>query len=244
MVTKNQITGGGFQDALGNPLANGYMLFELSQDAQVNGTTQIAAGFVVKVPLDGSGNIITSTAQSVWPNDVLSPTGTFYNVSVYSALGQLVWGPNPQQVLSSPSPFDIGVWVPTSVNVGLGNSGGFPSSSVVDNIASFSNTTGSLKDSGVDVLDVVLRSSNNQFGNTIQTFGLTGSGEVQASNNGLTFINTSLATVAEIDTATGLGTFANLRVNQTPAATATTSDHSIPINCNGTTYFIRLSTTP
>jgi len=123
MATKNQVSGGGFQDALGNVVANGYMLFSLSQDSQVNGSTQIAAGYTVKINLDSSGNIITSPAQYVWPNDVLTPNGTFYNVSVYSAVGQLVWGPNAQQVLSSPSPYNVGAWIPAAVNIGLGGGG-------------------------------------------------------------------------------------------------------------------------
>jgi hypothetical protein len=131
MATKNQIVGGGFQNAIGAPLANGYILFELSQDAQVNTTTQIAAGFTVNIPLDASGNVVTSPVQSVWPNDVLSPAGTFYNVSVYSANGQLVWGPNAQQVLSTPSPFVIGTWVPASVNLGAGGGGSLNTVSIV-----------------------------------------------------------------------------------------------------------------
>lgn len=282
MSTKNQLSGGGFQDALGNPLALGYLLFMLSQDAQVNGSTQIAAGFTVKIDLDSGGNITSSPAQSIWPNDVLSPAGTFYLVSAYSANGQLVWGPNAQQVLSSPSPYNIGVWVPSIVNVGLGVSGfllletngtanglqtklnlvsstnislvddgtgditigTFPTTSVINNIPSFVNTSGKLQDSGVDANDIVLRSTNNQFGNTIQTFGLTGSGEVQVSNNGITLIDTSLATVATIDTATGTGTFSALATSQTPASSSTATDHSIPIVCNGVTYYMRLSTTP
>lgn len=284
MATKNQITGGGFQDALGNILANGYLLFELSQDAQVNGTTQIAAGYTVRINLDSSGNVATSPAQFIWPNDVLSPNGTFYLVSAFSTIGQLVWGPNAQQVLSTPSPYNIGVWVPSSVNLGLGGGGGAsillqtngaangsqtklnlaagtniqltddgigdvtirttPLTSVANSIVSFSNTTGTWHDSGVNANDCVLRSSNNQFGNTIQTFGLTGSGEVQVSNTGITGINTALATVFTIDTTSGIGTFGSLATKQTPAATATASDRSIPINCNGTTYYIRLSTTP
>lgn len=36
----------------------------------------------------------------------------------------------------------------------------------------------------------------------------------------------------------------SLQVDQTPAATVTASDHSIPINCNGVTYYMRLSTAP
>lgn len=121
MATKNTLSGGGFQDSLGNPVSNGYMLFVLSQDAQVNSTTQIAAGYTVKINLDSNGNIITG--QSIWPNDVLTPNGTFYNVSVFSNVGQLVWGPNAQQVLSSPSPFNVGAWIPAAVNIGLGGGG-------------------------------------------------------------------------------------------------------------------------
>lgn len=36
----------------------------------------------------------------------------------------------------------------------------------------------------------------------------------------------------------------SLRIDQTPTATLTLSDASIPINCNGTTYYMRLSTLP
>ncbi len=282
MSTTNALTGGSFQDSLGDLLVNGYLIMQLSQDAQVNGTTQITAGSKIRINLNSSGSVSTSPNQSVWPNDVLSPSGTFYIVTAYSANGQLVWGPNPQQVLSTPSPFDIGAWVPAAVNVGLGGSGTLvlktngannssqtllnltnvqninltdlgsgdisigtnPTISVVNNVPSFVNTTGKLQDSGVDALDIVLRSSNNQFGNTLQTFGLTGSGEVQVSNTGITVINTSLATVATIDTATGTGAFSSIATSQVPSASATASDHSIPIKCNGVTYYIRLSTTP
>lgn len=116
MAALNQLTGGAFQDSLGVVLASGYLLLELSQDAQVNTSTQVVSGYIVRISLDANGNVATSPAQLVWPNDVLSPAGTFYNVSVYNAQGQLVWGPNAQQVLSSPSPFNIGTWVPGSVS--------------------------------------------------------------------------------------------------------------------------------
>lgn len=116
MATKNQLAGGAFQDCLGNVLANGYLVMELSQDAQVNGSTQVVSGYKVQIQLDGSGNVKTSPAQSVWPNNVLSPASTFYIVSAFTQNGQLVWGPNPQQVLGSPSPYDIGAWVPGTVS--------------------------------------------------------------------------------------------------------------------------------
>ena len=121
MSTKVQIIGGAFQDPAGNPLANGYLLFELSQDGLVNGSSQIAAGREIKITLDTNGNVVASPAQYLWPNDVIIPINTFYTVSAYTSSGQLVWGPNSQQVLSSPSPFDITAWVPASVNLLQGN---------------------------------------------------------------------------------------------------------------------------
>ena len=93
--TTNQITGGSFTDSDGNILTNGYLLFKLSQDAVVNGNTLVCSGSVIKVPLDSNGNIITSPVYKLWPNTVLNPSDTFYLVSAYSAIGQLVWGPNP-----------------------------------------------------------------------------------------------------------------------------------------------------
>jgi hypothetical protein len=120
-ASKVQLSGGAFQDALGNVVANGYIIMQLSQDAQVTGASpeiQITAGRTLKINLDSSGNINASPAQSVWPNDVLTPANTYYIVSVYTAAGQLVWGPNSQQVLSSPSPYDVGAgWSPARVNI-------------------------------------------------------------------------------------------------------------------------------
>lgn len=116
MSSKVQLIGGAFQDPAGNALANGYLLMSLSQDGSVNGGSQIAAGVELKITLDTGGNVDVTTAQSVWPNDAISPANTFYMVSAYTAQGQLVWGPNPQQVFSTPSPFPLGSWVPQSVS--------------------------------------------------------------------------------------------------------------------------------
>jgi hypothetical protein len=119
--TKVQLIGGAFQDCAGNALANGYLLFVLSQDGVVNGSTQIASGREIKISLDSNGNVVTSPAQYLWPNDVIIPSDTFYTVSGYTSAGQLVWGPNAQQVLSSPSPYSISAWIPGTVNQLQGN---------------------------------------------------------------------------------------------------------------------------
>lgn len=116
MSTKIQLSGGSFQDVGGSPLANGYLSMSLSQDGQVNSDAQIAAGYEITITLDSSGSVDTTTPQYVWPNDAITPVNTFYSVSAYSEDGQLVWGPNSQQVLSSPSPFDIGAWIPGIVS--------------------------------------------------------------------------------------------------------------------------------
>lgn len=121
MAAKVQLTGGNFQDALGNPLAGGYLEMVLSQDAATTDQKEVAAGYTVRIELDNTGNVVTSPAQSVWPNDVLLPSGTFYNVSGFNANGALVWGPNAQQVLGT-SPFNVGTWVPGSVNLTSGSS--------------------------------------------------------------------------------------------------------------------------
>ncbi len=118
-----QLTGGNFQDAESNPLALGYMTLVLSQDAVTNTNEQVAAGRVIRIPLDSNGNVVTSPAYSVWANDLLSPAGTFYAVTAYTQAGQPVWGPNYQQVLSTSPPFNVGSWIPNNVNTSTGTSG-------------------------------------------------------------------------------------------------------------------------
>jgi len=116
MSSTNNVTGGLWQDTEGNLLSNGYLLFELSQDCIVNGTTMVCAGFVINVPLDINGSVVSSP---LWPVDLLTPLypnlPLFYTVTAYSALGQKVWGPFPQSVLSTPSPYNIGLWIPGKV---------------------------------------------------------------------------------------------------------------------------------
>lgn len=114
MSTTNQIVGGSFKDIESNVLSNGYLIFELYQDEVVNTTTLICSLRTIKVNLDSTGNVPAST-YSLWPNDLISPANSFYLVSAYTAQGQLVWGPNPQSVLSTPSPFNLNAWVPGEI---------------------------------------------------------------------------------------------------------------------------------
>ena len=111
MAFPNTVTNGNFQDSLGNVVANGSVTFQLNQDAVVNTDTLICSDYEISYPLNQFGDLFTGDS-TLWPNDILTPLGTFYIVKVYSANGQLVWGPNYCQILSSPSPFDVGVLVP------------------------------------------------------------------------------------------------------------------------------------
>jgi len=112
MSSVNQIVGGKFQDSLGNVAANGTIEFELSQDCTVNTSTLVCGGRKMTISLNSSGSIPSSPTYSVWNNDQLTPSTSLYLVRVYSAQGQLIWGPNAVQVLSTTSPFDIGAWIP------------------------------------------------------------------------------------------------------------------------------------
>jgi hypothetical protein len=116
MAINNQIIGGGFTDSSGNPLANGYLVFQLCQDEQSPTPGQIAAGRKIQVNLDSTGNVPASPAVFMFANDSLNPANSYYTVWAYTSVGQLVWGPQQQQVLSSPSPFNLSNWVPNSIS--------------------------------------------------------------------------------------------------------------------------------
>ena len=84
-----------FTDANDNPLANGYALISMSTDVQSSGG-QICAGAAERVTLNASG--VMSAVPQVWPNNELSPIGSTYILSAYTADGELVYGPEPVTV--------------------------------------------------------------------------------------------------------------------------------------------------
>lgn len=114
MAGNLQIQGGGYQDNGGNPLANGYLTFQLSHDAQYQtGGVQIVGGIAQRVQLDGNGNVPTSPAAFVYSNDVLAPAGTYYIVNAYKSDGTSAWRATQRWTLSSsPNPLSLGTVVP------------------------------------------------------------------------------------------------------------------------------------
>lgn len=81
--------GGPWMDPAGNPLANGYLIVYLVQDAASSGT-QICAGKHIKIILDSGGNFPISVTLT--PTTGMNPP-TKYIVSAYTAQGEPSWGP-------------------------------------------------------------------------------------------------------------------------------------------------------
>lgn len=112
---KVQVIGGPFQDALGNPVSNGFLLFQLQHDCVVTGTGQVVGNVAVRVPLDINGNIqgtVVGNPVFMWPNNLMLPN-TNYLIWLFDASNRLVWdNPQSQQILSSPSPFNVNAWTP------------------------------------------------------------------------------------------------------------------------------------
>ena len=107
-MAKRQISGGNFQDSLGNPLNGGSVTFRLSTDAVAVGT-QVAAAILTTAVLDASGNI--SGTVSIWPNDQLTPVDTVYRIVAYTAHGPAVWK-SENVIPSGIGAFDIGTLTP------------------------------------------------------------------------------------------------------------------------------------
>lgn len=105
MPSKIAITGT-WQNVDGNPLANGYLLMHITDDAQIPTVGQISSLIKFKVTLDANGSILGTV--NIWPNNVLNPATTQYVVQAYSAAGQFVW----QKTLPIPNtsnPFNFNV---------------------------------------------------------------------------------------------------------------------------------------
>jgi hypothetical protein len=108
------IQGGGFQDCLGNPIANGRLIISLSQEAldTLSESILVCPLEEVSYPLDASGNIVTTDTPLVWANNNLTPTTTYYMARVYTAGGQLAWGPNAVYAIVSGGVVSISQWTP------------------------------------------------------------------------------------------------------------------------------------
>jgi hypothetical protein len=110
MSGKNQIDGGAFQDMEGNTLAFGFITMQLSQEcSETVDPGIVGSANTITIPLNAQGNIAGTV--SVWPNNQLTPSTSFYTVNAYTYQGVQAWS-SPQNVTvpSTPSPYNVGNW--------------------------------------------------------------------------------------------------------------------------------------
>lgn len=79
-----------YQLADTTPVANGYLIVNLSKDCTAS-TGPIGSKVKVKVLLDQNGEV--SGAPQFWRNEDLNPDDSYYIVVVYTAIGERVAGP-------------------------------------------------------------------------------------------------------------------------------------------------------
>lgn len=203
MPTKVQLTGGNFQDAAGNVLANGYLKMSLAFDANISGVGLVASGVEITIQLDGSGAV--QAAQYVWGVDQMSPVNNYYRVTGYTAAGQPAWGPNNQQVTGNGGTFDVGTWTPNTVinwtppiqPLTIKTNGTVNGSQILLNLAAGANT--SITDNGSGTVTIAV---SGITGITLKTNGV--------NNGSQTTLNLAAGTgIALVDNGTGTVTVTN-----------------------------------
>jgi hypothetical protein len=112
-VPQIPVSGGSFQNISGNPLANGWLEFELSHDVQdTTLSAQVVGGITLKILLDNNGN--AAADQTIETTDTMNPTA-YYTVMAYNSDGTRSWkAPQYVSVPSSPSPFNLGTIIPSN----------------------------------------------------------------------------------------------------------------------------------
>lgn len=124
-MSLNRISGGLFRDFEGTPLSSGYLIMELSHDEQDTAAlAQVVAGLKIRVPLDNNGNI--AGVVNVEVNSTLLPANSYYIVNAYRNDGTKAWkAAQFVQVPASPTPYNVGNWIPTNPpGSGFGGGGG------------------------------------------------------------------------------------------------------------------------
>lgn len=100
---------GHFIDNQGNPLAKGYLEFNLSSDALPldNSSLMVTSLETITIPLDSNGDVVTSPQYTLWPNNTFNPPGTYYTLKAFTAQGELVYGPEYGHIYNFTNPFSL-----------------------------------------------------------------------------------------------------------------------------------------
>jgi hypothetical protein len=118
MSNQITITNGAFQDAQGNKLALGKIVLQLSNDAVATAVNQqVTANVPIVITLDSGGNIPAST--KIWSNAELTPVGTSYTVTAFTASGAQAWLTAQNWVFTQAggSTVDVGTLIPVGSSV-------------------------------------------------------------------------------------------------------------------------------
>lgn len=103
------------QDPEGNVVANGFIKLTLSQAATIT-TNGLVPPTDVSVHLNASG--VTASAQNLWKNDQLSPSGTTYRLRLFDSNGNFLADFGNASITGS-SPVDLSTLIPTSSSSAL-----------------------------------------------------------------------------------------------------------------------------
>lgn len=105
---------GSWQNPNGTPAKGATLRLQLSQNATVIGTSQIADP-IVYVPLDNTGSIPSGT--QVWGTDELSPAGLYYITTVVQPGFGTIYGPENFPIAGT-SPVDLTQIIPLFASYG------------------------------------------------------------------------------------------------------------------------------
>lgn len=153
----------------GAAVANGKLYLQLSQDATVASTGQVAPSLIT-IQLDATGSIPAAT--TIWANDELSPGGTTYQLTVAENGGGRVYGPEQFSITGS-SPINLNSFTPSSSGgTATANNPIIASVSLTGQSASIGTTTFfTTAAAGLYRITVSLITTTTGVGNVFTTFG-------------------------------------------------------------------------
>ena len=199
-----QVWGGPFISSNGRPYAAGSLYARPSNETVAAGAGQISYQEVLLGVLDNQGNLPLSANARLWANDTLTPSGTVYALRVTDTNGAPVYGP-VNYYISGNSPVNLGVFVPTSVNVSypapiVQNPVGDQTIQTNNLLPAAGNTTQSLGNSAAPwnaTLNNLTVQGTTQYAVVNATTGFQVNGAAPAGNvlrgNGADFVSAQLA---------------------------------------------------
>ena len=153
-MAKIAVSGGSFQDAEGNPLAGGLLVLTLDSAAVVLGTGQVVNNLPLFITLDSTGN---APSTPIWFNDQLTPSGTAYSATLFSAPGKPAWTAAQLWSFTGGSAINLDTMVPAFTGVS------YPSALLTSD-ASLQTVTGPVAFSDITTATITTANITNMNG--------------------------------------------------------------------------------